>query len=352
MRAGIWDPYLDTVGGGERYCLTLAETLLEKGWQVDVFWPSKEILSKLQAKFQLMIEEINFVDYTPRQKTLWQRWQFEKNYDLLFYLSDGSLPLMFGKKNWLHFQVPFKNLHSDFLNQFKLQRINQVIVNSIFTKRVIDRGLGTNSTVVYPPVDIGLLKPQKKEKLILAVGRFSRLLQEKRQDVLIETFKTLIDKHHLRGWRLVLAGGSEVGGQVFVAELRKKAAGYPIEIRENLVFKDLTQLYGKAAIFWTAAGYEIDEEKEPEKVEHFGISTVEAMAAGAIPIVQGKGGQKEIVEEGESGEWWFGQEELAAKTLAIVNDKRRMKHLAKNAILRSKLFSKEEFSKTILRLLE
>jgi len=352
MKAGIFDPYLDTLGGGERYCLTLAETLLNKGWKVDIFWPTKEILPRLQTKFQLEIEKINFVNYTPRQKTFWQRWQFEKNYDLLFFLSDGSVPFMFGKRNWLHFQAPFKNLPRHLLSWIKLKFIDEVIVNSVFTKRIIDQSLGINSTVVYPPVDIKPIKPQKKEKLILSVGRFSRLLQEKRQDVLIEVFKTLIDKHYLGGWRLVLAGGSEVGGQAFVAELRKKAAGYPIEIRENLVFKDLTQLYGKATIFWTAAGYEIDEEKEPEKVEHFGMSTVEAMAAGAIPIVQGKGGQKEIVEEGENGEWWLGQEELAAKTLAIINDKKRMKHLAENAMLRSKDFAKEKFAEQIIELLQ
>jgi len=38
MRAAIYDPYLDTLGGGERYCLTVAEILLKNGWQVDLFW--------------------------------------------------------------------------------------------------------------------------------------------------------------------------------------------------------------------------------------------------------------------------------------------------------------------------
>ena len=30
-QAAIYDPYLDTLGGGERYCLTIAEILLKKG---------------------------------------------------------------------------------------------------------------------------------------------------------------------------------------------------------------------------------------------------------------------------------------------------------------------------------
>jgi len=351
MKAGIFDPYLDTMGGGERYCLTLAEALLAKGWQVDVFWPTKEILPKLQDKFQLKIEKINFVDYAPWRKTLCQRWQFEKNYDLLFYLSDGSVPFMFGRKNWLHFQVPFKSLHRSFLNQVKLGRINQVIVNSIFTKKVVDRGLGISSKVIYPPVDIVPLKPLQKENLILSVGRFSQLLQKKRHDVLVEVFKNLIDGCHLKGWRLILAGGSEVGGGAFAAELRRKAEGYPIEIRENPSFEELVKLYGKAKIFWTASGYEIDEEREPARVEHFGMTTVEAMASGAIPIVQGKGGQKEIVEENKNGFWWQEKSELITKTLELIKNFRELSRLAKEAQMRSQDFAKEKFYEKVYDLL-
>ena len=44
-RAAIYDPYLDTLGGGERYCLTVAEILLIAGWQVDLFGQGTKTLS-------------------------------------------------------------------------------------------------------------------------------------------------------------------------------------------------------------------------------------------------------------------------------------------------------------------
>ena len=40
------------------------------------------------------------------------------------------------------------------------------------------------------------------------------------------------------------------------------------------------------------------------RVEHFGISVVEAMAAGAVPLAVGKGGVGEIITPGENGILW------------------------------------------------
>ncbi len=171
MKAGIFDPYLDTLGGGERYCLTVAEALLKRGWQVDIFWPNDLLRNKLQNKFNLSIEKLNFVAYSPYGKNLWQRKSFEKNYDFLFYLSDGSIPFMFGKNNILHFQVPFQDvLKRNFLNSQKLRRINKVVCNSLFTKNVIDERLGINSEILYPPIDLEPIKPLKKENLILKLS--------------------------------------------------------------------------------------------------------------------------------------------------------------------------------------
>lgn len=348
MKLGIFDPYLDTIGGGERYCLSLAEAMLKKGWQVDIFWKDSSIKDKLVEKFGLNLENLNFVDYSPNQNSLLQRRKFERVYDALFYVSDGSIPFMFGRKNFLHFQVPFKHvLKKTLLNRLKFKTISALICNSLFTKKVIDGCLGTKSLVVYPPVDILPIKPLKKENIIVSVGRFSQLLQGKRQDVLVDAFKILVDEHSLKNWKLILAGGSEVGGREFVEELKKSAAGYPIKVIENPPLAKLLSLYGKAKIFWQASGFGIDEAAEPEKVEHFGMATVEAMAAGCVPVVLGRGGQKEIVERNKNGLLWQTKEELVAITLELIKSRQVMNKLAKNAIVRSSEFSKEKFADKI-----
>ena len=353
MKAGIFDPYLDTLGGGERYCLTVAEALLKKDWQVDIFWPNDLLKNKLQDKFNLSIEKLNFIDYSPYGKNLWQRKSFEKNYDFLFYLSDGSIPFMFGKNNILHFQVPFQDvLKKNFLNSQKLKRINKVVCNSLFTKKIIDGRLDINSEVLYPPIDLGPIKPLKKENLILNVGRFSQLLQAKRQDILIDAFKKLSPNIVFKDWQLILAGGTEVGGEKFINRLRDMAKGYKIKISESPPFSELITLYGQAKIFWNASGYEINEEKEPQKVEHFGMTTVEAMAAGCVPIVLGKGGQKEIISNGKDGYLWQSIDDLINLTKKLIDNKDLIAEVSKSAMKRSRDFSKEKFYEKIYNLIE
>lgn len=352
MKAGIFDPYLDTIGGGERYAMTVTEALLKRGWQVDIFWSDSSIKQKLVQKFSINIDGVNFVSYSPRVNKLLGRRATERGYDFLFYFSDGSIPFMFGKKNILHFQVPFKNvLKKTLINKLKLETIDEIVCNSIFTKNVIDRCLGVSSTVIYPPVDISAIKPLKKENLIISVGRFSQLLQGKRQDILVEAFIQMVDKQELRGWKLILAGGTEIGGKEFMEGLRKKAGYYPIEILENPPFDQLMKLYGVAKIFWTASGYDVDENRDPEKVEHFGITTVEAMAAGCVSVVQGKGGQKEIVEDGRSGFLWTTEEELISRTAEIIKSKELLNSISSEAIIRCRDFSKEKFYDKIYNLI-
>ena len=44
MKAGIYDPYLDTLGGGERYVLAVANCWLKRGWNVNIFWEKVKFL--------------------------------------------------------------------------------------------------------------------------------------------------------------------------------------------------------------------------------------------------------------------------------------------------------------------
>ena len=48
-KAAIYNPYLDTLGGGERYTLSFAKVLADEGWVVDVEW--KDIKIKENGKF-------------------------------------------------------------------------------------------------------------------------------------------------------------------------------------------------------------------------------------------------------------------------------------------------------------
>lgn len=339
-KAAIYDPYLDTAGGGERYMMTAANLLTNNGYKVYVWWKDEKIAKWLEGRMGIDFTDINFT----------QDLNHGIGYDLVFWLSDGSIPLLFGKKNIIHFQTPFKDVNGRSLfNRLKRTRIDSFVCNSQFTKTIIDKEYGVDSKVIYPPINTDLFKPGKKENIILYVGRYSQLQQLKRQDVLVDTFKKMCDQG-LRRWRLVLIGGSEIGGNEFVNELKRSAQGYPIDILENLPLDQVQFFYSRAKIFWSASGYGVDETREPHQVEHFGMSVVEAQSSGSVPIVVNKGGHKETILDGENGFLWNQTEQLQELTHKLIKDERSRKEIAKKAQENSQRFSIKEFEKSILRI--
>lgn len=340
MKAAIHNPYLDTLGGGERYTLSFAKVLSDNGWDVDLEWKNENIRKKLESRFGINLSKINIASDIKKGD----------GHDLCFWVSDGSIPTLKARKNILHFQVPFHNIGGNsLLNKMKLFRIDNIVCNSAFTKNVIDREYGVESVVLYPPVSVSDFKSKRKENMIIYVGRFSKLTQSKRQDVLIKAFKSL-SKSGINNWKLILAGGVEIGVGNYIDELKKMSNGLNIEIIESPDFKTLKELYGKSRIFWSASGYGEDEIKFPEKVEHFGMTVVEAMSAGCIPVVYNAGGHKEIVRNESNGFLWDKIGDLLTKTKQVINGKGVYTSLMKEAKKDSLNFSYETFEKEVMNL--
>lgn len=340
MKACIYNPYLDTLGGGERYAMTFAKVLSENGFDVNVEWKNPKIKVDLEKRFGMDLSEINFIPDVKKGD----------GYDLCFWVSDGSVPLLHARNNILHFQVPFHDVDGkSMLNRMKFFRINKIVCNSNFTKKVIDQEYGVNSLVLYPPVDTAHIKKQKKDNLILSVARFSQLKQSKHQDILINAFKKLYDSGN-REFKLVVAGGVEIGAGDYVARLKESSLGYPVEIIQSPDFSILKKLFGKAKFFWSASGFGEDEIRHPEKVEHFGITIVEAMSAGAIPLAFNAGGHREILGGSEAGYLWNTIGNLVKATEEINKNKSLYKKMSIIATQKSDNYCEEKFSKGVLSL--
>lgn len=350
MKAGLFDPYFDTLGGGERYMATVAECLLKNGWQVDLFWENKSIKRSLETRFGLDLVNLGFVQNIFRQAgNIFSKKQIMSKYDLIFYLSDGSVPLLFGQKNILHFQVPFTQKNGRSLkNKIKFRNIHKVICNSLFTKKFIDPEYGIKSEVIYPPVEYAEFQPLGKENIILSVSRFSQSLQAKKHEILIKAFGEIFKKTN--NWKLVLAGGCKEEDQGYLKGLALLAEKLPVKFLPNIGYEDLKKLYGQAKIFWHAAGFGEDEVTHPEKMEHFGIVVVEAMAAGCSPVVIGKGGIPEIVDHNLNGFLWTRPDELGQYSLRLMESDQLRRKISKQAIIKSKNFSKDIFDEKILKL--
>ena len=342
MNLGFYSPYLDTFGGGERYMLSLASHF-SKDNLVDIFWDDPKLKPPLARFLKIELGKTHFVpniflEGAGRRifKTL--------GYNCLFILSDGSIPITLASKNILHFQVPFVFKKPDFKTKLKLKKYKYIICNSHFTKSFIDKSFEVSSRVIYPPVDIASIIPGTKEKIILSVGRFStNQLHPKKQEILIEVFKELSKK--APGWKIILVGQVKKADEKYFNSLKKSSRGYGIKIMGNLSFGKLRQLYSQAAIYWHSTGFGEDENKNPEKMEHFGISTVEASAAGAVPVVIGLGGQKEIINDKKNGLLWHTKAQLFESTLSLINDPAKLQFLSKAAVANSKRFDQNVFFK-------
>jgi glycosyltransferase involved in cell wall biosynthesis len=95
-----------------------------------------------------------------------------------------------------------------------------------------------------------------------------------------------------------------------------------------------------------------DENRHPEKFEHFGITTVEAMASGCIPVVINKGGQVEIIQDGYNGFLFESWEQMDALTLKICAKPDDYANISQNALTSSKNFSSDIFRKQLISIIK
>ena len=354
MKIGIFDPYLDALGGGEKYMLTLAECL-SKTHEVFLFWDNPEDILQNTQRFGLDFSRIKITknifssSVSPAERLLASR-----NFDGIIFLSDGSIPFVLSRRLFLHFQFPVEWVKVSGASRLKMKRATQVFCNSRFTASYIDKKFQIESTIIYPPVDIRQADPHvKKEKIILHVGRFAGSGVEgddyKKQQKMIGIFKTMVDKG-LKDWEFVVASSVRESEEEKFSRMQESAAGYPVRFVKNSTNAKLWDYYNKASIYWHASGLGEDLSIHPERAEHFGISTVEAMSTGAVPVVINAGGQAEIVTDNINGLFWNDEDACIEKTTRLINDKALMNKLSKNAILRANDFTKERFCEQIQKM--
>lgn len=197
-------------------------------------------------------------------------------------------------------------------------RPDYLIANSNWTKERIKKFYRRNSTVIYPPVDIKKFRSAsenidfKSEDYFLIV---SRLTPYKRIDIAIEAFNKL--KLPL----IIIGDGSE-----------KKRL-------KNMIKSPLIKMLGwiseDSLIKYYAKCYAYLQPAE----EDFGISMVEAMAAGKPVLSLRSGGALEIIKEGENGEFF---DDCVPEVLA--DGIRRLRENYNNYNKQSIILSVEKFS--------
>ena len=371
MKIGIYNRYWNTYGGGEKHIGAIAQYLSGYG-TVDLIGHELFSIQRLEKHLNLKLEHCKSVILSGDSDCVAE--QLSNKYDLWINGTFQSSVRSMAKHSILLVMFPF--LDEPLLNIlwriFPLKQpvwmqqmfwrkhgfwrtYDLILANSKYTQYWIKLWWEANSDVLQPYVDFTTCtSTQEKKKMILSVGRFFKGGHSKKQDVLIKTFKEFYDSGACPGWEYHLCGGThpDTVNQAYLEDLIETAKGYPIFIHPDINRTDLESLYCEASIFWHATGYRIDDRRHPEQLEHFGISTVEAMSAGCVPIVIAKGGQKEIIQHGVNGLVWHTLEELKSYTVRIMSDPGYAMGLRKQAIERASSFSYDVFSDNLLKILK
>lgn len=356
MKIGIYDPYLDDLGGGEKYMLSIAECLAQRH-EVKLFWDERKDFEKARKRFDLDLSGVSLApNIFSRGVGFLNKLRETKKFDAIIFLSDGSIPFSFSKKLFLHIQQPIPGIKINPKIKWKLSRVTRVFCNSHYSKSYVDPNLGIESLVLYPPVRISV-RPRKKENIILHVGRFRvrdpmiGIDDYKKQGIMIDVFKEMVEKG-LKNWKFILAVSIREEEKDLFNKFKEEVDGFPIEFSINKTNEELWEIYSRAKIYWHASGFGEDLKNHPEYAEHFGISTVEAMGAGCVPVVINAGGQKEIVQDGVNGILWENLDELKMKTSDLIQDKNFWEKLSEAAKKRAKFFSGDRFCQEVTTLIE
>lgn len=360
LKIAFYSPYLtDHLGGGEKHLLDVAQVCVSHGHEVCLCLPISiteveiaTLQQKLFAAFGIRVNQFQwFRSPLSSPSFSWKKIQWTKQFDIIYFVTDGSLFFSRAKRNILHIQIPFTHSLHGLISRLKLKNWKTIQTNSVFTKSIIEKSWSCRvDQVLYPLVDESLFNISgRKEKTILGVGRLFKQLHSKRQDILVQAFRQLQQKTaESRDWKLVLIGAVE--DEAYFGEVRQLAQGLPVTFVTNATRSDLMQWYQKATIFWHAAGFEQNEKTDPDKVEHFGISTVEAMAAGCVPLAVGKGGQKEILTGELSDLQWQSIDELVTKTSILLRSSDYMRHFQQLVQTRAHDFDQSHFETALAKL--
>ena len=234
-----------------------------------------------------------------------------------------------------------------------LDSYDLVVANSGYTRRWITRWWGRSSVVLEPPVR--LREPGPKEPIILSVGRFFAPGRghSKKQHELVAAFSALQAAGGADGWELHLVGGCDEADAEYLEAVRRAAVGLPVVFHVDATGSELEALYARASIYWHAAGLGEDLEADPVRAEHFGISVVEAMSAGAVPIVYAEGGPVDVVrvDRGE-GRWFSDLDELVEITAELLGDPGAREAMGQAARRRALEFGRERFAGRLRDLVE
>lgn len=323
LRIALYNPYLDTLGGGEKHILSIIKALSSDHSEPTIFW-NENLTLPIYKRFNLQLPKTtSWISTNKLLGSSLKTMNTLRNYDYFFYVTDGSYFFSSAKKNYVYCMVPDPKLYRlNLVNRCKLLNYKFISISDYVSEHLKKYGIDPITITPYIEEDFFIKNPIKKEKIILSVGRFFPQLHSKNQKKIIDTYMMLkrADRS-FNDYKLILAGGLKKEDRRYLAELRSLAKkDSSIIFKPNINSDEIKTLYRKADYFWHLTGLGNDERKHPELVEHFGISPLEAMASGCIVLCHNSGGPKKIIDNRKTGFLFDNENELVKTMINIEND--------------------------------
>jgi glycosyltransferase involved in cell wall biosynthesis len=203
-----------------------------------------------------------------------------------------------------------------------IKDIDIFIANSTVTQQRIKKYYGRSSTVVYPPIDVERFTPPPSGPRAGYII-WGRHVPYKRFDLAIEACNKL-------GAPLTIVGSGPD------TERLKKLAGPTITFTGRVSDAELVRLAQSAKAFLF-----------PNE-EDFGMSAVEALAAGTPVIAYAKGGALDIVQDGETGVLF--KQQTVESLIAAIKRFEGLKFSPATLHRKAKRFDKGLFDTKILKI--
>lgn len=365
-------------GGTESYAANLIEALqniypessifiITEYWKKTVKLDSSMMAATLNEIYGTKIIEKNIsVDYI---KSSVQRGRFEnflfqrklhaktRKKDLFFNCSRGLLTGK-AKKNIaiIHFppdkkvtfpfykKFPFFKIFAKLTDKHFFERYDFFLPNSNFTSYWLKEIWAIPEEkikVIYPPVNFVNVQAQKKLGSIFVC---SRIEPSKKIEEIIRAF---LSSEKLKERCVLIIAGSIKGESVSYRNHLESISPLVRFVFEP-TWKEIEELYAESTFFWHAKGF---QETNPYLMEHFGITPIEAMSAGCIPVVINKGGLAEIVTS-DCGFRWNTLEELVQFTEFVLAEPEKVESFSKASIEKSKEFSVQVYTESLAKLLK
>lgn len=359
MKVALVHDYLGEFGGAERVLLTLSEIWPQapiytafyrngpawerfKGKDIRVSWAhhipgfSSKLHSPLRFLAPLIWNSFDFsvFDVVISSASWYITKGFKKGPKTIEVCYCHTPPrYLYGYKTSLNWQKYWPiRLYASIVNHFMrlydfsaAQRVDYFVANSQNTRRRIQKFYRKDATVIYPPVELNSkfkIQDSKRGNYYLVVAR---IVGAKGLEMAVEAANSL---------RVPLKIVGAPAGYTGVYKELKKRSGKNVEFLGYVSDEKLAKLYAGAKAFLALA-----------QDEDFGITPVEAMAAGTPVIAFRGGGYLESVVEGKTGIFF---DEYNTRSLVEAIKKLDKIHIRANVCQQqAKKFSKDRFKKQI-----